>query len=62
MFRDCSRELSNHGYGRDAKIEIELDVRNNGRNVSSREEHYGWVLPLLIIGGVLMIIWLRGDR
>lgn len=59
VLRDCGKTLVNDGYGREAKINISLDMRNNDSHISSGEHLYGWLLPVLILTGGIMLWFLH---
>jgi hypothetical protein len=50
------------GFGRDAKINIDLDVKNNGNYNSATENYYAWILPLLFLLEIGIIILLKKDK
>lgn len=62
VLRDCSRALVNDGYGRDSKIEVTLDLKNNDLHISSGENHYSWLLPLLILSASAMLYFLHNEK
>lgn len=35
VLRDCRKKIINDGYGRDAKIEISIDIRNNDKHIAA---------------------------
>ena len=52
----------NDGYGRDSKIGLTLDMRNNERHISAGEGYYGWLLPLLIASESAILWFLHKDK
>jgi hypothetical protein len=62
VVRDCDQTIVREGFGREAKINIELDVTNNGNYNSATEQYYTWLLPLLIILELALIIVLRREK
>lgn len=62
VLRHCSKTVLAHGYGRDVKLEVMLDVRNNDKMHSSTESAYIWLLPLLILLGGSMLFFLYKNK
>ena len=62
IVRECSKRLVNDGYGREARLEVWIDVRNNDKHISSNEEMYGWLLPLLLVTSLVMVYMLFRDK
>ena len=52
----------NDGYGREAKIDFSLDMRNNDRHVCAGEDQYGWLLPVLMASGLGMLWFLGREK
>jgi hypothetical protein len=62
VLRDCSQSITRDSFGRDAKVNIELNVRNNGNYHSATEHLYGWLLPLLMLLEVAVLVGLRREK
>ena len=60
--RECSKRLTNDGYGREAKLDVWIDVRNNDKHTSSVEELYSWLLPVLLSSACFFIYLLFRDK